>query len=273
MRYLFLISISLILVSACRHKNESLHNPADSLKGADSALAGRKLGYMDCNAIVVGEGVRLRATPDTKGEVVEKLNTGVLLKIIRNDGKKVLMGNPDPCNADGFYWHEVMEPGGKRGWIYGAFIYPLVIAGRNDENLQEPLKKLMSAEFRFDNNSYRIGLARSGFRNYVSPAGDSLCVDYLLPFFWLADQGTGFPLRYVRSAKKNVRMLDLTNEQNYFRFTEGGVFDDKLTSFSAQHNTLLFSMNRELQVDGVEPFAYTLEIKPGQGAFTITPVQ
>ncbi|HRZ42003.1 MAG TPA: SH3 domain-containing protein [Bacteroidales bacterium] len=273
MRNFCLVLITIFLLSACRHKNENLQNKADSLKGADSALVNRKLGYMDCNAMIVGEGVRLRATPDTRGEVIEKLNTGVLLKIIRNGEKKVLMGDPDPCNTDGFYWYEVMEPGGKRGWIYGAFMYPLVIPGRNDENLQEPLRKLMAAQFPFKNGTYRIGLARSGYRSYVSPAGDSLCVDYILPFFWLPDQGTGFPLRYVKSAKKNIRMLDLTKEQNYFRLTEGGVFDDKLTGFSARQNTLRLNMNRELQVDGTDPFTYTLEIKPGQGVFTITPVQ
>jgi hypothetical protein len=30
-----------------------------------------------------------------------------------------------------------MEAGGKRGWVYGEFLYELVIRGRNDDILDE----------------------------------------------------------------------------------------------------------------------------------------
>ncbi len=271
MHKLLWILVILAALSSCRHKNENLHNAKDSIQGSDTSLTNRKLGFMDCNAVIVGEGVRLRATPETKGEVLEKLNTGTLLKIIRAGDKKVLMGNPDQCNSDGFFWYEVMESGGKRGWVFGEFIYPLVISGRNDDDLDSNLRKLMVRSFMFGEKWYQVGIARSGYRSFVTPGNDSLCVEYLMPFFWQKDQGTILPVKYFTNPRNKLRMVDLTREQNYFRFTVGGMFDDKLTGFRSEGEVLLWAMARELAIDGQEPFTYILEVKPAQSFFSVSP--
>jgi hypothetical protein len=270
-KFLILIPVAVILLSGCTHKNEKLNVQNDSAASLDSSFLNRKLGFMDCNAVVVGEGVRLRTGPDAKAEVIEKLNTGVLVKIIRSGEKKVLMGGTGKCNPDGFVWYEVLESAGKRGWIYGEFIYPMVVKGRNDEDLSENLKKWLDVKCPFGNLNYMTGLARSNYRFFIKPDGDTLCLEYLLPFFWLPDQGTIFPFRFFQNKKNKVRMLDMTKEQNYFRFTMGGMFDDKLTGYKMTENIFQLSMNRELKVDGVEPFGYSLDIKQAEGYFSISP--
>lgn len=272
MHKILLVVFGALLLMSCRQKNETLHPGADSLSaGADSLALNRKLVFLDCNAMVVGEGVRMRETPDTRAEVVEKLNTGVLLKIIRTGDKKVLMGNPERCNPDGHFWYEVMESGGKKGWIYGEFLYPLIIKGRNDQELHAGLQSMTSRKYMFGEQWYQIGFAASGYRQFITPVNDTLCVDYIMPFLYADNEGVTYPLRFLPNKKNRIHMEDLTKDMGYLRFTNGGRFDDKVSAFRMLEDELQITIERELAVDGVEPFPYTLCIKAADGYFYATP--
>lgn len=262
--------MAILLLISCRQKHESLDPDADSLLVVpDSVDMLRKLVFQDCNAIVVGEGVRLRSAPDTKAEVVEKLNTGTLLKIIKPGDKRVLLGAPDNCNPDGYFWYEVIEAGGKRGWIYGEFIYHLMIKGRNDDELDPVQRRLFAASFSFNSDDFSFGYARSGLRTAQYEDGDHKCLSYLMPFLYSNSGGTVHPLKFTANRNNNIHMPDLTKEKGYFRFTVGGILDDQLIGYRMYSDFLQLTLSRDMDDD--EPYLYTLNLKPSSGVFTATP--
>lgn len=269
----FLIFLAMISF-ACKQKNESLTPAQDTLNVLADSIKGRKLVFQDCNAIVVGEGVRLRSAPDVKAEVVEKLNTGTLLKIIKRGDKKVHLGQLNVCDADGFYWFEVMESGGKRGWIYGEFLYELVIRGRNDDILEETDHKLMGKTFRFNDKIYRVGYAnavRTGIVEQVGAANDTICIEYLMPFLYQESEGQVYPLKFSPNKRNRFPMTSLTRDMAYFQLSIGGRFDDYLDAFRMAENELQLTIARDMEEEGEDPFLYTLLIKAATGHFTATP--
>jgi hypothetical protein len=271
MRRILLIVMAALTIVGCKQKNESLHENADTLAGAALAHdSARRLVYQDCNAIVVGEGVRLRSEPDTKADVVEKLNTGTLLKIIRSGDKKVVMGKGDQCNPDGFFWYEVIESGGKKGWIYGEFIYRLIIKGRNDENLDDLQAKLFSRQYMFREQWYGLGYAVATRPAKYDEEEDTVCVDYVIPFFYNEKEGVVYPFKFMPNKKNKVLMYDLTKEKGYFQFAWGSYHDDYLWGYRMLDDELQLTMAREIDFDE-EPFLYTLIIRQGTGIFTATP--
>jgi hypothetical protein len=271
MKQVVFILLAVIVLFGCRQKNESLHENQDSLNGNGLANdSARRLVYQDCNAIVVGEGVRLRAQPDTKGEVIEKLNTGTLLKIIRSGDKKVIMGKSDQCNPDGFYWYEVLESGGKRGWIYGEFIYRLIIKGRNDENLDDLQTKLFSRQYMYKTQWYGLGYAVATRPVKYDQEEDTVCVDYVMPFLFADKEGVVYPFKFIPNKKNKILMPDLTREKGYFQFAWGSYYDDYLWGYRMIDDELQLTLARELDFED-EPFLYTLRIQQGTGIFTATP--
>lgn len=262
--------MAIILLAGCKQKHESLEDDADSLLiVADSIDMQRKLVFQDCNAIVVGEGVRLRSAPDTKAEVVEKLNTGRLLKIIKPGDKRVVLGTPDHCNPDGYFWYEVIEAGGNRGWIYGEFIYHLMIRGRNDAELDPVQRRLFAATFGFNDEDYNFGYARSGVRSVQYEDGSPFCVSYLMPFLYRSNTGNVYPLKFTANRKNTLHMPDITKEKGYFRFAVGGALDDQLIAYRMEKDVLQLTLGRDIGED--EQFIYTLNLRPSSGVFTATP--
>ncbi|MFO7723312.1 MAG: SH3 domain-containing protein [Bacteroidales bacterium] len=267
---IFIVMAALLIVG-CKQKNESLQLNSDTLTG--SALAhdsARRLVYQDCNAIVVGEGVRLRSAPDTKADVVEKLNTGALLKIIRSGEKKVILGKGDQCNPDGFYWYEVLESGGKKGWIYGEFIYRLIIKGRNDENLDDLQAKLFSRQYMFGEQWYGLGYAVASRAVKYEEETDTVCVDFVMPFFYHEKEGVVYPFKFIPNNKNKIIMSDLTKEKGYFQFAWGSYNDDYLWGYRMIDDELQLTLARESDFEE-DPLLYTLRVRPGTGLFTATP--
>jgi hypothetical protein len=268
--------IFLVLISfACKQKNESLTPAQDTLNVPAEPIGGRKLVFQDCNAIIVGEGVRLRTSPDVKAEVVEKLNTGILLKIIKRGDKKVHLGQLNVCDPDGFYWYEVMEAGGKRGWVYGEFLYELVIRGRNDDILDETDQILMRSKFTFNDKLYGVGYAnavRTGIVEQVGAPNDTTCIEYLMPFLYQENEGQVYPLRFITNKRNRFPMTSLTRDMAYFQYSIGGRFDDYPDVFRMTDNELQITMVRDLEEEEEEDlFIYTLRIKAATGYFTATP--
>lgn len=265
-----LILSLLLIIFGCRQKHESLEPESDTLTGGfDTTDLQRKLVFQDCNAIVVGEGVRLRSTSDTRSEVIEKLNTGTLLKIVKPGDRKVVLGKPDECNPDGYFWYEVIESGGKRGWIYGEFMYQLIVKGRNDGELDNVQKKILGAQFNFGAGQYSFGFASAGRRAVRYEDGDPKCVEYLIPFLYLNAEGSVYPLKFVPNSKNQLYMPDLTKEKGYFRFTRDGAFDDKLIAYRMEKDILQLTLARDLGEE--DPYLFTFNLKPAAGSINATP--
>lgn len=71
-------------------------------------------------ASLIGEirvdGVKLRKNPETKSDVIRKLKSGLLVKILERSDKRYSISNMYE------YWYKVQLPDGEEGWMYGFYL-------------------------------------------------------------------------------------------------------------------------------------------------------
>lgn len=266
----------MLLISGCKGKNESLDPAAgDTLQVRDTSMQGQKLMFKDCDAMVVGEGVRLRTAPDLKADVVEKLHTGSLLRIVGPGDKKVSLSSYNACDPDGYLWYEVITASGERGWLYGEFIYQLLIPGKNvsPAEFDDPDLKMLSRVYMFNDKWYKLGYATADrtqiYRQQGVPA-DTVCVEYTLPFFYNEQEAVAFPWQFVHNRRNRIDMFDLTKDRGFYQMVLDGLYSDFTDAFRMLDHELQVTMARDYD-DGDEPFRYTLRIRFANGAFTATP--
>ncbi len=271
-RTIIIFTFIVLLFTGCRQKQEKISQDNDSILDQNDTLPlSRNLVFMDFNAVSVGEGVRLRIAPDIKAEVVDKLNTGSLLKIIRKNNIKVSMGQVNECDPDGYFWYEVIASDGNRGWIYGEFIYKLIIPGRKHEMINDLTSELLKKSFNFSGKNFKMSFAEAE-RTMVYQGTykvDTMCVVYQMPLFYNDQEGVVYPLQYFRNRKNRIDMDGLTTDKGYYQMLLDGRYDDFIDAFRMTDNELQLTIARDFFDD--DPFRYTLIIKYESGIFTATP--
>ena len=72
-------------------------------------------------ALIIGDGVRVRATAGVKGQELAKLKTGDTVHILEVSNQKDGLGSDNMC--DSFPWIEVETAAKIRGWVFGKYVY------------------------------------------------------------------------------------------------------------------------------------------------------
>jgi len=266
----------ILLLSGCKGKNETLdHVSTDTLQSPDTSMQGRRLTFKECDAMVVGEGVRLRVSPDLKSEVVEKLHTGSLIRIIGPGDRKVSLGSYNECDPDGYLWYEVITASGERGWLYGEFIYHLRIPGQTESpaEFDDPELKMLSRVYMFNDQWYKMGYATAERTQIYRQPGvdpDTMCVEHILPFFYLEKEAVAYPWQFVANRKNRIDMFGLTKDKGYYQMLLDGLYSDFADAFRMLDQELQLTVARDYDDDD-EPFRYTLRVRLSNGTATATP--
>lgn len=70
--------------------------------------------------LVTGKNVRVRSAPGIKAPVVTEVNAGLVVQVLSKTVKRDIFL---PGDSYGYFWYEASLPSGKKGWIYGKFLY------------------------------------------------------------------------------------------------------------------------------------------------------
>jgi hypothetical protein len=74
--------------------------------------------------ITIASNVRARALPNTSAEEVTKISIGTIVNQLEQSSAKEKIGSSED------FWYKVGLPGGKEGWVFGAFTLPFDAANR-----------------------------------------------------------------------------------------------------------------------------------------------
>jgi len=273
-----MVILALLLAPGCSRRHESPETTTDTTATSlDSLAISQGLTYRDCDAVVVGEGVRLRTAPGVRSEVIDNLHTGVLLRIVGTSERKDILDKYHVCDPEGFHWFEVITSRGSRGWVYGEFVYELLHPGKVADliPMMSPglAPKLINRQYMYQEKWYRMGFARAE-RTSVQQADDlppdTLCVTFLFPYFYHDAEGVVYPWRFIPNRKNNIRMYGLVTDKKFFQFSTDGIYNDVPDSHHMAGDILQLTIARDDHHDDI-PFRYTLLVRREGEHFTVTP--
>jgi hypothetical protein len=234
--------------------------------------------YRSADGVIVGEGVRLRSAPGLRSEVVDKVNTGMLVKYLRRSEHPVTIGAENPCHPDGNYWHEVITAHGRRGWVYGDFCYTILHPGRMSELMRYTADgiapKLINRQYHFDGTVYRLGFAlakQNAHQTSLTEQQDTVCAELLIPFFYLDTARMVFPWHYKPNPQNALKAPHLATDLRFFQMAYGAHLTDRPAAFKMTDRELLFSIARTDQALD-EPVIYTLRVTLKNQHFSAAPL-
>jgi uncharacterized protein YgiM (DUF1202 family) len=124
--------------------------------------------------IVAGDDVRVRSTSSVQGTVVDSVNEGTVVRVISKTDKRDKFLQNDEF---GFFWYNAELPNGKKGWIYGKFLYQM-----NGQNtVADP--GIFSIPQKIDGKNYFFGIAQEEAYPVADETGLTGSEIHLLPFF------------------------------------------------------------------------------------------
>ncbi len=276
---LLITLLQLMIYWGCRESQSSLTESSSDTTStlSDSLRWSDGLVYRLSDAIIVGEGVRLRGKPDVAAPVIEKLHTGKLLRIIGRSDRKQTLGRLSLCDPAGYYWKEVVTSDGQTGWVYGEFVYELLHPGKMAEIMQYMSEGLaprfINRQYTYHNNGYRTGLARA--KRTVVQKGlhgsyDTLCITFLFPYFYHDHEGEVYPWQFVANPRNPLAMIGLATDKGYLQWATNGLYRDQPDAFQMLDSELQLTVARD-DFSGDVPYRYTLGIRKENNRFVVTP--
>jgi hypothetical protein len=125
----------------------------------------------------------------------------------------------------------------------------------------------------FNNQWYKLGYAtaeRSQIYKQPEVSNDTLCVEHILPFFYLEKEALAYPWQFVANRKNRIDMFDVTKDRGFYQMVLDGLYSDIPDAFRMLDQEFQLTMARDYDDDD-EPFRYTLRVRLVNGSVTATP--
>lgn len=137
------------------------------------------------DGIILGEGVKVRSEPSTKGVIITELPFGSYVRVLRQSEQSQQIGQ----NPLKFFWANVETADGKQGWVYGRYV-----------NAVKPMNK-DKCVFNYNGECFYWQQTRCAYTEFVD--GDQEIMDNVLHIFRSAnDPRVFYPIRNVRALDK-----------------------------------------------------------------------
>jgi len=82
-------------------------------------------GLNKYDAIIVGHHVSMREKPTTKAKTLDKVNTGLLVKVLDQSEAREKLTKGNSCDDHGYHWYKIKNAKGKTGWVFGKFLFKI----------------------------------------------------------------------------------------------------------------------------------------------------
>jgi len=200
------------------------------------------------NGIIVGENVRLRSGPNLQSKIMGGLNTGLLVDIVDETTKRVSIGK-GTCEDYGYKWYKVRTSTNQLGWVYGKFIYQIVVFdGEDYENGWAD--ELVDKELNVKGTTFKYSYAL----DCSYPPDDSLgltgCDDLTLPVLYQTDKKVAYPIKYYGSEDGWSANLPYSKERNWLLLMSGEGGYDAISDVSISNGSIVLKIDRGFQEGG-----------------------
>ncbi len=160
--------------------------------------------------VVTGDRVILRSRPSAKSAGIMELNSGRLVQVVNKtkERDKFL-----PGDNFGFFWYEAVLKNGKKGWIYGKFLYQM----NGDRFAAEGSASVFYNPYKIGGKSYLFGIAVEDAYPVSDDKGLSGSIIHAIPFF--AEEG-GDTALFFKTEKIHTYMDEDLKFPYFFRLTD-----------------------------------------------------
>jgi hypothetical protein len=125
--------------------------------------------------IVSGDNVRVRSKASAQASIVDSVKAGTVVRVVSKTDKRDKFLEKDEY---GFFWYNAVLPNGKKGWIYGKFLYQM----NGDRFTTDPT--IFAKAFTINGKEYYFGIAEEEaapvFDEETGMPGSEI---HALPFF------------------------------------------------------------------------------------------
>ncbi len=206
-----------------------------------------ELTYAQCNAIIVGEGVRIRSNPNLKAEITDKCVTGDLVRIVKSsDERMVIDKGGSPCDQYGYYWYEVITADGQKGWVYGKFVYNIITKGKRAEAYAKKMNEMMDKSLLVNNEPWFIGFAHDNSYPVIGEQGLSGCDDFYMVYLYQKQRKKVQPVKFMQEKDDGI-IMETTRENNWMLFTQSEGFEDVIHAFHIESPNVFITIQRQYQ--------------------------
>jgi hypothetical protein len=202
--------------------------------------------------LVAGDKVRVRKTPTASAAVVTEVNAGLIVRVIE---KTAVRDTFLPGDSFGFYWYHCALSDGKKGWIYGKFLYQM-----NDDSFVTD-KSLIGKEFIIERKKYIFGVAVEEANPVSDDEGLTGSEIHGLPFF-ISENGKTVLL--LRSEKVRTFWDTQLKFPYYYKMTnsEGGIQQISSIETAGKSGTITLNFEYSTQ-DSAGTFIITAKVTGG----------
>jgi hypothetical protein len=161
--------------------------------------------------IVTGDKVLMRKSPTVSAPVVTEMKAGT---VVRVTGKSDKRDKVIPNDEYGFFWYQSVLPDGRKGWVYGKFLYQM----NSEDFVTNP--ELLQKEYTIGGKKYYFGVAIDEAYPVADDQGLTGSEIHGLPFFVEEDGKVALLLR-----SESVRTFWDQKPPYYFKTynSEGGI--------------------------------------------------
>ncbi len=160
--------------------------------------------------VVTGDRVILRSKPTSKSAGIMELNAGRIVRVVN---KTKVRDKFLPGDNFGFFWYESVLANGKKGWIYGKFLFQM----NGDRFAAEDSKSVFYNPYKISGKSYLFGIAVEDAYPVSDDKGLSGSVIHAIPFF--AEEGSDNAI-FLKSEKIHTYRDENLKFPYFFKLTD-----------------------------------------------------
>lgn len=264
-RILMLFPVLSLLIFSCGNQHEDLNTNRDTLKVDSNIVVDSiaDLRFDKCDGLVVGEGVRLRSEANLESEIVEKLSTGDIVRMLEVSKKRVAIGSgEDFCIKNGYFWYRVQTVNNNQGWIYGKFLYSILKDPAKTVEYSDFLPEFINSRLSPPNSDWYFGLAKDNSKPVMDENGESECGIDLIPFFYQKSGKKVKPVKFLGTPDDSITMKH-TSEKGWLLFNMLINLEDYIHTGFQEKGQIYLDLQREYE-DYKEEFSLWIREEDGQ---------
>ncbi|MEM7101985.1 MAG: SH3 domain-containing protein [Bacteroidota bacterium] len=147
-----------------------------------------KPGYdyeKDFEAIVIGDCVRFRSSPNRASGVAYTSNFGDLVHVLDISEDRESISDDPLCDSYGYHWYNTTGANDKEGWVFGKFLYVRPQTGQLfSTEMEKWVSRVSDKEYELNGTNYRFDFAIDQSIGSSDEDGLTGCDQYAFPVFY-----------------------------------------------------------------------------------------
>ncbi|MBN1533711.1 MAG: SH3 domain-containing protein [Spirochaetes bacterium] len=158
------------------------------------ALAPPSNSEMPGKGVIYGDRINIRSAPDLSSKVIATAACGQIVTVLEKTAKRKAIEADDPF---GYFWYRIDAVQGKRGWIYGRYLY--LMGASPCEFVEKGSQWLVGRKFTIRGRQYQFAIAVEPSAPLFNEYGLTNSRINAMPLLVSSSQAYPFSMRLMKS--------------------------------------------------------------------------